>query len=77
MMWGPWLIRVSVNACRDRATFRMVETLAWGHEEYQEANYPILSRTPEEMVLSRERRGVFGAPWKLSARRGRFSFFAM
>ena len=30
MMWHPWLMRVSVNACRDRRRSGLVEALAWG-----------------------------------------------
>jgi RNA polymerase sigma-70 factor (ECF subfamily) len=69
MMWRPWLIRVSVNACRDRRRSGWWKLWRGANEEYQEANYPDSSRTPEEMVLSRETQGrIWCAFEKLSAR---------
>lgn len=69
MMWRPWLVRVSVNACRDR---RRSGWWKWGrgaNEEYQEANYPNSNRTPEEALLSRETQGrIWRAFQELSAR---------
>jgi RNA polymerase sigma-70 factor, ECF subfamily len=46
MMWRPWLIRVSVNACRDRRRSGWWKLWRGANEEYQEANYPDSSRTP-------------------------------
>jgi RNA polymerase sigma-70 factor, ECF subfamily len=69
MMWRPWLIRVSVNACRDRRRSGWWKLWRGANEEYQEANYPNSGRTPEEMVLSRETQGrIWRAFEKLSAR---------
>jgi len=69
MMWRPWLMRVSVNACRDRRRSGWWKLWRGANEEYQEANYPNSSRTPEEMVLSQETQGrIWRAFEKLSAR---------
>jgi RNA polymerase sigma-70 factor (ECF subfamily) len=68
MMWRAWLARVSVNACRDR---RRSGWWKWwrGADEYQEANYPSSSKTPEEMLLGRETQGrIWRAFEGLSAR---------
>jgi RNA polymerase sigma-70 factor, ECF subfamily len=69
MMWRPWLIRVSVNACRDRRRSGWWKLWHGANEEYQEANYPNSSKTPEEMVLSQEAQGrIWRAFERLSAR---------
>jgi RNA polymerase sigma-70 factor (ECF subfamily) len=69
MLWRPWLVRVTINACRDR---RRSGWWKWFHnpsEEYQEADYPSSSRTPEQALLSRETEGhIWRAFQKLSSR---------
>jgi RNA polymerase sigma-70 factor, ECF subfamily len=54
MMWRPWLVRVSVNACRDRRRSGWWKLWRGTNEEYQEANYANSSKTPEETLLGRE-----------------------
>jgi len=69
MMWRPWLVRVSVNACRDRRRSRWWKWWRGSNEEYQEANYPSSSKTPEETLLGRETQGrIWRAFQGLSAR---------
>ena len=69
MTWRPWLVRVSVNACRDRRRSGWWKLWRRTNEEYQEANYPNSSRTPEEALLSRETQGrIWRAYQELSAR---------
>ena len=57
MVWGAWLTRVSVNACRDRRRSRWWKWWRMTKEEYQEAIYPSPESTPEEALLSRETQG--------------------
>jgi RNA polymerase sigma-70 factor (ECF subfamily) len=68
MVWKPWLVRVSVNACRDRR--RSGWWKFWrGGGEYEEANFPDSGKTPEETLLGREAQGrIWSAFQKLSAR---------
>jgi RNA polymerase sigma-70 factor, ECF subfamily len=54
MFWRPWLIRVSINACRDRRRSGWWNWWRTRREEYQEADYPTSSQTPEQALLSRE-----------------------
>jgi RNA polymerase sigma-70 factor (ECF subfamily) len=54
VMWRPWLVRVSINACRDRRRSGWWKFWRGANEEYQEANHPNSSKTPEEALLSRE-----------------------
>jgi RNA polymerase sigma-70 factor, ECF subfamily len=55
MLWRPWLVRVSVNACRDRRRSGWWKWWRGGTaQEYQEADYPSPSKTPEQALLSRE-----------------------
>jgi DNA-directed RNA polymerase specialized sigma24 family protein len=54
MLWRPWLIRVSINACRDRRRSGWWNWWRTPREEYQEADYPTSSQTPEQALLSRE-----------------------
>src|SRR5437763_3905180 len=69
MMWRPWLVRVSVNACRDRRRSGWWKWWRGASEEYREANFPISSRTPEQALLSRETQGrIWRAFQELSAR---------
>ena len=69
MAWGPWLTRVSVNACRDRQRSGWWKFWRRANEEYQEANCPNPGRTPEEVALSREAQGnIWRAFRELSAR---------
>jgi DNA-directed RNA polymerase specialized sigma24 family protein len=52
IFWMPWLVRVSINACRDR---RQSGWWKWWHSgssaEYQEANYSSATRSPEQALL--------------------------
>jgi len=69
MRWKPWLVRVSVNACRDRRRSGWWKWWRVSGEEYQEANYPTTGKTPEEMLLGRETQGrIWRAFQELSAR---------
>ncbi len=52
--WEPWLIRVTINACRDRRRSRWWKWLRASNEEFEEANYPSCGQTPEEAVLRGE-----------------------
>ena len=70
MLWRPWLIRVSINGCRDRRRSGWWKWWQSGPaEEYQEANYPSASGTPEQALLGREVQGrIWRAFQELSAR---------
>ena len=54
MLWRPWLIRVSINACRDRRRSGWRKWWRSPREEYQEADYPTSSQTPEQALISQE-----------------------
>ena len=54
MAWEPWLMRVTVNACRDRMRSAWWKRFRAPAEEFEEAELPCHSQTPEEIVLSRE-----------------------
>lgn len=62
MAWGPWLTRVTVNACHDR---RRSGWWKWGRRRHQTTDsdsesfldQPSYRPTPEEEALSRETRG--------------------
>ena len=54
MLWRSWLIRVSINACRDRRRSGWWKWWRSPGEEYQEADYQDSSSTPEQALLSRE-----------------------
>jgi len=54
--WGPWLTRVTVNACRDRRRSGWWKWWREHHRTFEEAEFPGHGRTPEQEVLSRERR---------------------
>jgi len=69
MAWRPWLVRVSVNVCRDRRRSGWWKWWRGGSTEYEEANYPDAGKTPEEMLLGRETQGrIWRAFQELSAR---------
>ncbi|HEV8343712.1 MAG TPA: RNA polymerase sigma factor [Candidatus Binatia bacterium] len=69
MVWRPWLVRVSVNACRDRRRSGWWRWWRGTKEEYQEANYPDSGKTPEETLLGRETQGrIWRAFQELSRR---------
>lgn len=69
MLWRPWLVRVTVNACRDRRRSGWWKLWHGANEEYDEANFPNASGTPEEALLSREAQGrIWSAYQHLSAR---------
>jgi len=54
MAWGPWLTRVTINACRDRRRSGWWKWWREYNEEFQEADLSGQGPTPEEEVLSRE-----------------------
>jgi RNA polymerase sigma-70 factor (ECF subfamily) len=69
MLWRPWLVRVSINACRDRRRSGWWKWWRGPDEEYQEAVYPTSSKTPEQALLSRETAGcIWRAFQQLSQR---------
>jgi RNA polymerase sigma-70 factor, ECF subfamily len=69
MMWRPWLVRVSINACRDRRRSGWWKSWRGTAEEYRQATCPNSSRTPEQALLSRETQGsIWRAFRQLSAR---------
>src|SRR5262245_10280455 len=69
MMWKPWIIRVSINACRDRRRSGWWKLWRGASQIQPEANYPVSSNTPEETLLSREiQRHIWRAFENLSTR---------
>ncbi len=69
IVWKPWLIRVSVNACRDRQRSGWWKWWRSKNESYQEADHLSPNMTPEEMVLSKETQSrIWHAFRKLSKR---------
>lgn len=69
MMWRPWIVRVSINACRDRQRSGWWKLWRGASEIQAEANYPDSTNTPEEEFLSREAQGhIWRAFQGLSAR---------
>lgn len=54
LSWGPWLTRVTVNTCRDRRRSAWWKWWRTEHAEFQEADLPGNSLTPEEHLLNRE-----------------------
>jgi RNA polymerase sigma-70 factor (ECF subfamily) len=69
MTWCPWVVRVSINACRDRRRSGWWKLWRGASEIEAEANYPNAENTPEEAFLSRETQGrIWHAFDALSAR---------
>jgi RNA polymerase sigma-70 factor (ECF subfamily) len=69
MLWRPWLVRVSINACRDRRRSGWWKWFCGPKGEYQETNYPNPPKSPEQALLSREIEGhIWRAFQQLSAR---------
>ena len=67
--WEAWLVRVTVNACHDRRRSTWWKWWKNHDPDFQEAELPSLSPTPEEHFLSREtRERVWKALSKLSRR---------
>jgi len=67
--WGPWLTRVTVNACRDRRRAGWWKWWRERHQEFVEADLPGHSPTPEQAALYHEtRREVWRSFRELSAR---------
>jgi RNA polymerase sigma-70 factor (ECF subfamily) len=67
--WGPWLTRVTVNACRDRRRSGWWKWWRQRHQEFEEADLPSHGLTPEQEVLGREtRQNVWRSFQQLSAR---------
>jgi RNA polymerase sigma-70 factor (ECF subfamily) len=67
--WGPWLTRVTVNACRDRRRSGWWKWWRERHEEFEEGDLPGRGLTPEQATLGREtRQEVWRSFRQLSAR---------
>jgi len=58
MVWGAWLTRVAVNACRDRRRSGWWKWWRQRHTEFVEADFPGSGLTPEQALLSNEKRGA-------------------
>ena len=69
MTWKPWIVRVTINACRDRRRSGWWKWWGGGAAECKETDYPNVMRTPEDALLSREtERRIWSAFQQLSAR---------
>lgn len=69
IVWGAWLTRVTVNACRDRRRSGWWKWWRERHQEFNEADLSGQASTPEQEMLSLERRRhVWQAFRKLSSR---------
>ncbi|MGH7771151.1 MAG: sigma-70 family RNA polymerase sigma factor, partial [Candidatus Binatia bacterium] len=69
MAWGPWLMRVTINACRDRQRSAWWKWLRAPMKEFQEADHACHGQTPEEAMVWREERGrIWGSLQELSSR---------
>jgi RNA polymerase sigma-70 factor, ECF subfamily len=69
MAWGPWLTRVTVNACRDRRRAGWWKWSRQRREEIDVAELPGAGLTPEQEALGNEtRRHVWRSFRELSAR---------
>ncbi|MGD0946005.1 MAG: sigma-70 family RNA polymerase sigma factor [Candidatus Binatia bacterium] len=67
--WGPWLTKVTVNACRDRRRSGWWKWWREHHQEFEETQHPARGSTPEQTVLGNEaRRDVWLSFRQLSAR---------
>ena len=67
--WEAWLVRVAVNACRDRRRSVWWQWWRAPSNSIQQEDLPSPSRTPEEHLLTREEREhVWNALHALSAR---------
>ncbi|MFN8627883.1 MAG: sigma-70 family RNA polymerase sigma factor [Candidatus Binatia bacterium] len=67
--WGPWLTRVTVNACRDRRRSGWWKWWRERHQEFEEATLPAGGVTPEQAALGSEsRQQVWRSFRQLSAR---------
>lgn len=54
--WGPWLTRVTLNACRDRRRSGWWKRWRERGEELQETEFPSHGPTPEDEVMGQEER---------------------
>jgi RNA polymerase sigma-70 factor, ECF subfamily len=52
--WGPWLTRVTINACRDRRRSGWWKWWRERHEDFDATEWPAAESTPEEQVVSAE-----------------------
>jgi RNA polymerase sigma-70 factor (ECF subfamily) len=69
MLWRPWIVRVSVNACRDRRRSGWWKWWRGGNEEYREDIHETRGVNPEQALLSKETRTrVWRAFQELSGR---------
>lgn len=67
--WGPWLTKVTVNACRDRRRSGWWRWWREGGREIQDTDLPNAVATPEREALGREERWrVWRSFRKLSSR---------
>ena len=56
MLWGPWLTRVAVNACRDRRRSGWWKLWRESSVELQEGSITSAEPSPEAQAVGRERR---------------------
>ena len=69
MVWAAWITRVTVNACRDRRRSGWWKWWRQQHTEFAEAELPSGGLTPEQALLSNEKRGAVWQSFReLSAR---------
>lgn len=67
--WGPWLTRVTINACRDRRRSGWWRWWRERHEEFEEGALQGNGLTPEQAFLAKERiQSVWRAFRQLPAR---------
>jgi RNA polymerase sigma-70 factor, ECF subfamily len=67
--WGPWLTRVTVNACRDRRRSGWWRWWHDRHQEFVETDFSSAMSTPEQHALSNEARShIWRCLRELSAR---------
>lgn len=52
--WDRWIVRVTVNACRDRRRSGWWKWLRASNKEFEESNHPSSVQTPEELMLNGE-----------------------
>ena len=69
MIWKPWIMKVSINACRDRRRSGWWKMWRATGDIVQEANHPRITETPEDTLLNRELQGrIWRAFQQLSKR---------
>ncbi len=74
MAWGPWLTRVTVNACRDRRRSAWWKWRRDASVELEEARAPWDGPTPEQEALGGETRARIWRAFRELSRRQREVF---